>query len=883
MLQDLGEDRYAEALDGHRRAVRRACVYHGGVEIDTQGDAFFFAFPTAPGGLQAAQAAQEALSIPVRMGVHTGTPLLTDEGYVGTDVHRAARIAAAGHGGQVLVSAATAALGGSEGLIDLGEHRLKDLSAPERIYQLGNGDFPPLRSLYRTNLPVPATVFLGRERERAELVSLLARGDVRLLTLTGPGGTGKTRLALQAAADVAEEFPDGIWWVPLAPLRDPDLVPSAVAQALEVKEQPGQKLAETLADRLSGKRPLLLLDNVEQLLPEATDTIAALRDIEGPRLLVTSRERLQLAGEQLYPVPSLAEMDAVDLFTARARQLDPGFAATPAVAALCTRLDNLPLAIELAAGRTALFSPEQLLERLAQRLDLLKHGREADPRQQTLRATIAWSYDLLDAEEQRLFRRLGVFSGGCTYDAAAAVCGADVDTLQSLLDKSLLRRRDDELGPRYWMLETIREFAAERLREAGEFSERTSMHADYFLELAETLAEDIHGARQAECLDRLDAELANVRAALESSPPDRSLKLAAVLSWFWQLRNHLSEGLSWLERALDQAEPATLDRARALGAAGRLTFYGGDAAGAYGLLEKSADLLQKLGDGRDLVEALTYKGVTAGVVGDIESARESGERAVAKSEAERDQWAQALALWGLGMNYFLGRCGPPDADLAAPLLEESAALFRKTGDIWGLAAPLFYLGRIARAAGDLDRAERLMSESAALMREVGETFRLNLALHGLGDMALAQEAWEVAQAHYAEALQVSRDVGGEEWVADAQVKLALAAIGQGNMSEASSLLLESIDGYRAAGSANGLLWVLEGFAHLAARSSNPERAAILLGASAARHRGGGFLLEGREELETTVRQKLGPERFDTAFTQGAAMSPDSAIELALAS
>ena len=321
LLHELGAGAYADALAEHRRVIREACDREGGVEVDTQGDAFFFAFPTAPGAVSAAAAMRDALasgSIRVRVGLHTGAPLLTDEGYVGEDVHRAARIAAAGHGGQVVVSSSTAALVGTKGLVDLGEHRFKDLAAAERVFQLGDSEFPPLKSLYRSNLPVPATPFLGRERELGEVVDLLRRDHVRLLTLTGPGGTGKTRLALQAAAEASDGFPDGVFWVALAPLREPALVPGAVAQALDVREQPGQELVDVLVERLKGKRLMLLLDNAEHLLPELARTIAQLHAAGGPLLMVTSRERLQIAGEQVYPVPELEPAEGVDLFIARA-------------------------------------------------------------------------------------------------------------------------------------------------------------------------------------------------------------------------------------------------------------------------------------------------------------------------------------------------------------------------------------------------------------------------------------------------------------------------------------------------------------------------------------------------------------------------------------
>ena len=462
LLQRLGADAYADALAEHRRTLREAFVRHDGVEVDTQGDSFFIAFSTAPAAIAAAAEAQQVLAagpIRVRMGIHTGTPHVTDEGYVGADVHRAARIAAAGHGGQILVSPSTASLIEGDSLRDLGEHRLKDLAAPERIYQLGGEAFPPLRSLQQTNLPIPATRFLGRQRELGEVTTLLGSGVTRLLTLTGPAGAGKTRLALQAAAEASDQYPDGVFWASLAALRDPKLVLEIAAQALEARDE--------LADRIGDRRLLLILDNFEHLIDAAGELAGLLADCPKLQLLVTSRELLRLPGEQAYPVPPLDPQDATELFTTRARAVDPRFEARPVVHELCSRLDNLPLALELAAARVPVLSPEQLLDRLSKRLDLLKAGRGAHPRQQTLRATIAWSYDLLGEDERVLFEALSVFRGGCTLEAAEEVCDADVDTLESLIDKSLVRPQ----GERFWMLETIREYAAERLEERGEEDE----------------------------------------------------------------------------------------------------------------------------------------------------------------------------------------------------------------------------------------------------------------------------------------------------------------------------------------------------------------------------------------------------------------------------
>ena len=390
LLDRLGADAYAEALAKHRRIVREACAAEGGAEVDTQGDAFFFAFPTAPGALAAAGEMTQALAsgpIRVRVGLHTGTPLVTDEGYVGGDVHRAARIAAAGHGAQVLVSSSTAALLETE-LRDLGEHRLKDLSAPERIYQLGDGEFPPLKSLYRTNLPVPATPFLGREDELAEVHSLLASGDTRLLTLTGPGGTGKTRLALQAAGLASDRYSEGVWWIPLASVRDAKLVLATAAQVVGSKNG--------LAEQIQDKEMLCLFDNFEHVVEAAADVAALLVSCANLNVLITSREPLHVTGEREYAVQPLVHEEGVGFFLARARAARPDFMADEAVSDICRRLDDLPLALELAAARAKAFSSAQILERLEQRLPLLTGGaRDLPERQQTLRATIAWSYDLL--------------------------------------------------------------------------------------------------------------------------------------------------------------------------------------------------------------------------------------------------------------------------------------------------------------------------------------------------------------------------------------------------------------------------------------------------------------------------------------------------------
>jgi predicted ATPase/class 3 adenylate cyclase len=725
LLHELGAEGYAEALSDHRRLIREACAAHDGVEVDTQGDAFFFSFPTAPGAIAAAGSFTETLAagpIAVRVGLHTGTPLLTDEGYVGGDVHRAARIAAAGHGGQVLVSKSTATLVELE-LNDLGEHRLKDLSAPERVYQLGDGDFPALKSLYRTNLPVPATPFLGREQELAEVVALLAADNARLLTLTGPGGTGKTRLALQAAGLASDAYPDGVWWIPLAPLRDPALVLTTAAQTLGSKNG--------LAEHIQDKSMLCLFDNFEQVVEAAPEIAALVGACPNLDVLVTSRERLRVGGEQTYPVPPLAESDGEALFLTRARAVDPAFAPSEAVRELCQRLDELPLAVELAAARTALFSPEQLLAKLSQRLDLLKGERDADPRQQTLRATIEWSHDLLSEDEQRLFSRLAVFSGGCTYEAAEEIAGADPNTLQSLLDKSLLRKRDSKVRPRYWMLETIREYAAEWLVASGEEEELRRRHTDHFLLLAEEAFPELKSSPRA-WLDRLEADHDNFRIVLDrlesAGRTQEALRLAGALYRFWSMRGYLLEGGDRLERLLAREPAGTSVRVRALHGAAVMAVSTGGQETAERRAEEARDLARTLGDAWSEAYAVFMLGIVA---------------------TERKDWSAAL-----------------------PFFETSLDAFRLRGDDHYVLLARDGIAWVSRELGDRERSKRLHEETLAHARTSGDLGLVALELFQLAEFATEEGQAREALAMLREALVVNRDQGDPEGIAEVLVVMA---------------------------------------------------------------------------------------------------------------
>jgi predicted ATPase/class 3 adenylate cyclase len=717
LLQELGRERYVRALEQHRRLLREAFTSEDGVEVEMQGDSFFFAFARAGDAVRAADAGQRALaehaseagSIRVRMGVHTGEPVISDSLYAGLDVHRAARVMGAGHGGQVLVSEATRALLGDEfELRDLGEHRLKDLLAPERLFQLGDRDFPPLNSLNRTELPIAATPFLGRDEELRQVVELVRRDDVRLCTLTGPGGTGKTRLALQAAAEAAADFLDGVWWVPLAPLRDPTLVLSTVANTLDVQEHAGASLSETMTSALSGKRVLLLLDNAEHLLPDVANDVARLRDVHGPKLLVTSRERLRLQGEHAWSVPALEERDGVALFTTRARAADPSFIPSRAVARLCDELDNLPLALELAAAHVTLFSPEQLLERLGQRLDLTG-DRDVDPRQQTLRATIAWSYDLLSAGEQQLFVRLAVFAGGCTYEAAESICGADPPTLQALIDKSLVRRREAAGGPRYWMLETVREFAVELLEASPSAAETQMEHARFFARFVEEADAHVRrGPDQQLWSERMAADYDNVRIAVAhalDAAPEFALRIVGSLPFFVWLRGGFREAQGWVDAALARGggmDPRLVARVHACGAA--VAERIGDFPAVARHAEDAYAASVSAGDEFERANALRERAKAAVGSGDLKGARETLTELAELAGRIGDPWNGAIALNNLGdLALHVG-----EWEEVVALCSRSSAIRLDLGDRWGaalarinVASAEYQLGRIDDAASSL--------------------------------------------------------------------------------------------------------------------------------------------------------------------------------------
>jgi predicted ATPase/class 3 adenylate cyclase len=733
LLQEHGAG-YADLLDAHRVAVRAALARHSGVEVDTQGDAFFAAFGRASDAVAAADEITESLGdgpVRVRIGIHTGEPLVTHEGYVGLDVHRAARIAAAAHGGQVVLSRTTRDLLGSD-LRDLGEHRLKDLVEAERLFQLGDGEFPPLRTLDATNLPVAASPLIGREREIAELLALLEKG--RLVTITGPGGIGKTRLALQVAAELVGTVADGVFWVPLGALTEPGLVPTEIAQAIGAPDD--------LNGFLRDRELVLLLDNFEHLLaaaPPVADLLAAASRL---RVLVTSRAPLRISGEVEYPLDPLDPIDAVALFVERARAVGRTMEPDATVEALCARLDSLPLAIELAAARTRLLAPEALLARLERALPLLTDGaRDAPERQRTLRATIEWSYDLLDQDSRRLLARLAVFAGSFPVEAAESVCHANVSELSALVDLSLLRPIGDE---RLLMLETIREYGRERLAESGEEETFRTRHAEEFARLAEAAYEQ-RGEAEAEWSARLDRDHDDLRGALDwyaHTNPDAALELAGALGWFWFARGYLAEGDARLTAAL-----------------------GASAA-----------------NGRARARALTASGSLAARTGTVEDGRRRLEEAVARWTGLGDRQETAAALEALGW-LLVYDAGDDDASLA--VFEESRSIRRELGDRAGETRALVGVCQVLVALDEVERAETLSYE--LLERGRHDIRTKHFAIHYLADCALIRGDCAQAEERYRDSLRAALELGDVFETSIEVQGVAMARAGLGDPARALEL------------------------------------------------------------------------------------------------
>ncbi len=811
LVQQLG-DGWQAVLERHRQLLREAFAAVDGEELGTEGDSFFVTFRAASSALAAVIAGQRALageswpdgvSVRVRMGLHTGEADFSDGTYIGLDVHRAARISAAGHGGQVLLSDTTRALvepglPPEISLRDLGTHRLRDLDAPEHLHQLVvpglPSEFPALRTAEATpnNLPVQLTSFLGREREIAEISSLLERN--RLLTLTGPGGTGKTRLSIEVARRNMARFPDGVFFVSLSPLNEVELVAPTIAHALGLPDRGGRMPEERILDHVSDRHILLVLDNFEQLVPAAPLVNELLGKAANLSALVTSRETLHLYGEQEYAVPPLgvpslggrqpaaeavSQYEAVALFIERAMAVKPGFQITnqnaPAVAELCVRLDGLPLAIELAAARIRILTPDAILRRLGDQLDLLSGGGSDRPeRQKTLRGAIAWSYDLLDDRDRQLFAALSTFVGGTTFDAVEEICGPVVDGdvldgLSSLVEKSLVRQRLTDAGdPRFSMLHTIHEYAVERAVELGMVDGLRERHATFFARLAADARQTIMGSEKRASLDRLELEHDNLRAAvhwmIESGRADLALEATANLWRFWQMRGYLNEGLERVRQAL--ALPATgaqaeAARRSALEAAGGLAYWQGDMPVAEDFYARA-----------------------------LEAQRHGG-----------DEQGTADALYNLSFVYAIPSSGQnqmADSEKVHALVADALEIYRRIGDRAGVARSLWSLSNGAWITGDLEAAERYSEEALETFREMDDRFMLGWSLYTLAMIKLQGRTEDLGARLMREALQIFTEAGdisgyvlvldglaAEAWVAGDRQRSARLAGAVASLQESS--------------------------------------------------------------------------------------------------
>jgi predicted ATPase/class 3 adenylate cyclase len=851
-LVGLLGDAFPELLNDHFALLDKAVNDNGGTLVSSEGDSLFAVFPSTREAIAAAVLAQRELgahrwpdgaAVSVRMGIHAGEAVFGGHDYTGIDVHRTARIMAAGHGSQVLVSEAAHALAGggaADGIHfrDLGSHRLRDLPAPEHLYQLIapglRDDFPGLRTeplVALTNLPASLTRFFGRARELAEVRDLMT--EQRMVTLTGPGGSGKTRLAIETTRTLLDLYVDGVTFVALEVVRDPAIVLPTIAATLRVAEQPGSPIATVLAEFLASRRQLLVLDNLEQVIDAAADIAALLQAAPDLAVLVTSREPLSINGEHVYQVPPLAlpaepgvptagdiaANEAVELFVARARAARSDFslsdANAPAIAAICRRLDGLPLAIELAAARINLLSPDEIVVRLDHRLALLTASRRDLPeRQRTLRGAIDWSYDLLAGPEQAFFRRLSVFAGGAELDAiravvdAAGTLGSDaLDLASALVDRSLLRSTRIGDGNRLDMLETIREYAAEHLAASpDEESEALARHATYYRDLAEASAGLLTDARRDQHLERLDRELANFRAAIAWSLgarlPETGLRIATGLREFWHIGNHLSEG----RRALDE------------------------------LLSASA------GDGATPLRfrAFTTGGLLASWHGDVGRMNELFEEAVAAAAATGDRRQIAIAKSGLGWAMLGSR-----PVFARDRLESAVALARELGDAEILFGALNGLTLACIGLGDIGAARRTVVEAIALGEAAGERYNNALNLVALGMI---------------EAREGESDSGKQR-------------------------MAEALRQLRAAGAHGGLSVALDALATLVFEQGEPERGTRLAAAADRLRRevGGGpsTAVVGEEEPLDRGRRTMAPADFERAVAEGRAMTTDEAVALGL--
>lgn len=809
-------ERMRSALARHDSILREVIEHNHGSVFKTVGDSFCAVFSSAHEAVMASADAQRALAqetwegidepIRVRMAIHAGPAEARDGDFFGQTLNRVARILASAHGGQIVLSkAAKESLGDlippGTTLIDLGEHRLRDLVRPEQIFQYNEPglrhDFPLLRSLsaFANNLPEQLTSFIGREMELAEVKHLLSR--TRLLTLSGSGGSGKTRLALQVAADVVDRFTNGVWFVDMATVVDPTLIATTVAATLRLREQSGHTMLETLVAFLREKRFLLILDNCEQIVTACAELAdRLLRACPDLQILATSREGLGITGETTWRVPSLgipsgqdlrsfekiAASPSVRLFADRAASVVPDFRLTPknapAIVKVCQRLDGIPLAIELAAARVKTISPEEIALRLGDRFRLLTGGsRTALPRHQTLRAAIDWSYHLLGGLEGVLFRRLSVFCGSFSLEAAESVCQEgelqSIDVLECicrLVDKSLLILEQNDGAARYRMLETIREYAFERLRESDEMAILQSQFMQYFLEFVHQAEREFSGPAEAEWLARLETEIENLRAALSWSTHNEELAraqlgMAVALSRFWLVRGYWEEGLSCLSRVIASAAVEALanERSRALNMCGSFACQLGKYQDAVRHYERSLAIRRERKDERGTAATLNNLGLVQKHQDNFEGARPLFEEALKLFRKLGHPAAVAACLTNLAaVEQSAGHF-----EAAGQNAQEALEIFQAIGDQLGIAASMTELGHVALAQRRLSLARSCFEQSLSLARSVGEKVGIVDSLQNLGQLMIVEEDYDAARALYQESAEIARELASAKYLSAA--------------------------------------------------------------------------------------------------------------------
>jgi predicted ATPase len=854
--------------------------------------------------------------------LHTGEPTRVSEGYVGIDVHQVARVMNAAHGEQVLLSQTTRDLVVDRlpygvSLRDMGEHRLKDLQRPSHLFQLVIegllSEFPPLKTLnaYPNNLPVQVTSLIGREKEIAALSQLLQREDVRLVTLTGPGGIGKTRLALQVAAELSDQFANGLYFVDLASLSEPADVIPAIGQTLGLREEEHRSPIDVLKEKLNQQGILLLLDNFEQVISAAVQVANLLAACPMLKMIVTSREVLRIRGEYEFAVPPLSlpdpdtvsdpamlsQYESVSLFVQCTTAVKPNFQLTkenaPVIARIVTCLDGLPLAIELAAARMKLLSPEALLARLGQRLQVLTGGtRDTVARQQTLRNTIEWSYNLLNAEEQKLFRMLAVFADGCVFEAIEQVCvlpGENDDVLAilaSLLDKSLIRRKEEEESSRFSMLETIREYGLEMLAASGEQETVREAWAAYLLEFVEQANQALDGTEYGVYLKRLDQEHDNIRSVMqwlleEKSRKEQALRLGGAMRAYWYGRGYFSEGRDFLEQALQESTQVdTAIQAQAIYAAARLNEALGDLQRTEILLEQCLRLYQTLGNTERVAYSLHLQADVAWRRGNLTESRTKGEEALALFENIGDRAARAVLLSHLGVLAI----DQADYTRTQTLLEESLAINKEFGDTSSIADDLFNLARMYYFSGrDLEQARKLLEESYALYSSLDDKESIAYCLHLFGLLDFEQGHIESARTQIEQSLKHFQEMRQRHGTALATASLAKMLVAQGEYARANDFYRESM---ALATSADDKLIIapgLEGLVRVAAKLGQYEKAARLAGAAEALRKSLQFpmpVVERAAYLQTLneIRASLGTQIFDGHWASGQEMDLDQVLQ-----